>query len=91
MAKLPNGATMMVLMICAPLIRVDCKAMGLEIFSALRRYPHTHEKGILSCRNRNILLRTMAKYACVHPAVNMASAVPIAAPGTPKPNTKIKR
>ena len=52
---------MMVLMICAPLIRVDCKAMGLEIFSALRRYPPIQEKGTRSCRKRNILLRTMAK------------------------------
>ena len=36
MAMLPNGATIRVLTICAPLIRIDCTAIGKLIFKALR-------------------------------------------------------
>ena len=48
MAMLPSGATIMVLTICAPLIRMFCMAKGMLILKALRTYSRTQQKRILS-------------------------------------------
>ncbi len=47
MAILPNGATIMVLTICAPLIRIFCMAIGMLILQAWCTYSFTQRKRFL--------------------------------------------
>ena len=85
MAKTPSGATMTVVIICAPQMTMCSTPIGRPMCRALRTVPHVGRKLPRSPFSFRSLERAI-RYHIINPATTAsAAAVPNAAPVTPSP------
>ena len=91
MANTPSGATMTVVMICAPQMTTCSTPIGRLMCRALRTVAHVGRKLPRSPAMRSSPERA-TRYPSISPATtSSASAVPSAAPVTPSPAPGIRR
>ena len=85
MAAIPSGATITVVMICAPQMAICSNPIGREIRTALRSVSFRGRKPPCSPDSLSMGERRQ-RYHIIPPAVmNSANTVPNIAPSTPKP------
>ena len=87
---LPSGATMEVLTICAPPIRICCRPIGAPILNAVLTQSAVGRNRPGLRRSASWGERTSSDQAISDADTSMAQSVPSAAPGPPSPHTKMK-
>ena len=85
MANVPNGATMMVVVICAVHMTICCSPIGKLMRNAFLMHAHVGMKLPLSRLSFSSLERTQRKYIMSAAVMTSANAVPNAAPLTDNP------